>query len=54
MLVLSADVQPPVLDRSFWPPLGMQSTASHRTDLNGLKSRPDDVLGPPNTYYRQP
>ncbi|TPG60213.1 acyl-CoA dehydrogenase family protein [Hymenobacter nivis] len=54
MLVLPADAQPPVLDRSFWRPLGMRSTASHRADLTGLEIGPEDLLGPPNAYYRQP
>lgn len=54
MLVLPAEAQPPVLDRSFWRPLGMRSTASHRADLTGLEIGPDDLIGPPNAYYRQP
>ena len=54
LLVLPADRQPPTLDRSFWRPLGMRATASFRADLTGLEIEPDDLIGPPNAYYRQP
>ncbi len=54
MFVLPADEQPPVLDRSFWRPLGMRATASYRADLTGLEIGPADLLGPPDAYYRQP
>ncbi|MVN76892.1 hypothetical protein GO988_11205 [Hymenobacter sp. HMF4947] len=54
MLVLSADVQPPVLDRSFWRPLGMRATASFRADFTGLSVSASDLIGRPDDYYRQP
>ena len=54
LFVLPADAQPPVLDRSFWRPLGMRATASFRADLTGLEISPDDLIGPPNAYYQQP
>ncbi|MDB5269066.1 MAG: acyl-CoA dehydrogenase [Hymenobacter sp.] len=54
LFVLPADAQPPALDRSFWQPLGMRATASFRADLTGLEIGPDDLIGPPNAYYRQP
>ena len=54
LFVLPADRQPPVLDRSFWRPLGMRATASFRADLTGLEIGPDDLVGPPNAYYQQP
>lgn len=54
LFVLPAPAQAPALDRSFWRPLGMRATASHRADLTGLKIGPADLLGPPNAYYRQP
>lgn len=38
----------------FLRPLGMRSTASHHADLIGLGIGPNDLLGPPNAYYRQP
>ena len=54
MLVLPADTQPPVLDRSFWQPLGMRASASYRADLTGLPVAAADLVGQPGDYYRQP
>ena len=54
LFVLPADRQPPVLDRSFWRPLGMRATASFRADLTGLEIGPEDLIGPPDAYYQQP
>ena len=54
MLLLNADAQPPVLDRSFWRPLGMRATASFRADFTGLEIGPNNLIGQPNDYYRQP
>ncbi|MBH8560132.1 acyl-CoA dehydrogenase family protein [Hymenobacter negativus] len=54
LFVLPADAQPPVLDRSFWQPLGMRATASFRADLTGLEIGAEDLIGPPNAYYQQP
>ena len=54
LFVLPADAQQPVLDRSFWRPLGMRATASFRADLTGLEIGPEDLIGPPNAYYQQP
>ena len=54
LFVLPADRQPPMLDRSFWRPLGMRATASFRADLTGLEIGPADLIGPPNAYYQQP
>ncbi|MBF9223202.1 acyl-CoA dehydrogenase family protein [Hymenobacter ruricola] len=54
LFVLPADSQPPTLDRSFWRPLGMRATASFRADLTGLEIGPEDLIGSPDAYYRQP
>ena len=54
LLLLRTDEQPPVLDRSFWRPLGMRATASFRADFTGLAIGPDDLIGQPNDYYRAP
>ena len=54
LFVLPADLQPPALDRSFWRPLGMRATASFRADLTGLEIGPENLIGQPNDYYRQP
>ena len=54
LVLLRADEQPPVLDRSFWRPLGMRATASFRADFTGLEIGPDSLVGQPNDYYRAP
>ncbi|SHL20276.1 acyl-CoA dehydrogenase family protein [Hymenobacter psychrotolerans] len=54
MLILPADVQQPVLDTSFWRPLGMRASASFRADFSGLEIGSEDLLGQPGDYYRQP
>lgn len=43
-----------VPDPSFWHPLGMRATASVHMDFTGLEVGPDDLLGKPGDYYRQP
>ena len=54
LVLLRADEQPPVLDRSFWRPLGMRATASFRADFTGLEIGTADLIGRPNDYYRAP
>ncbi|AMR28676.1 acyl-CoA dehydrogenase [Hymenobacter psoromatis] len=54
LVLLRADEHPPVLDRSFWRPLGMRATASFRADFTGLEIGADDLVGQPNDYYRAP
>lgn len=54
MLVLPADDQRPVLDRSFWRPLGMRATASFIASVERLEIGPGCLLGRPNDYYQQP
>ncbi|WP_262386197.1 acyl-CoA dehydrogenase [Hymenobacter sp. BT491] len=54
MVVLPADQQSPVLDKSFWRPLGMRATASFKVDFTGLELNAEDLLGQPGDYYRQP
>ncbi|TDN37430.1 acyl-CoA dehydrogenase [Hymenobacter sp. UV11] len=54
LVLLRADEQPPVLDRSFWRPLGMRATASFRADFTGLEIGTEDLIGQPNDYYRAP
>ncbi|QKG57555.1 acyl-CoA/acyl-ACP dehydrogenase [Hymenobacter sp. BRD128] len=54
LVLLRADEQSPVLDRSFWRPLGMRATASFRADFTGQEVGADDLIGKPNDYYRAP
>ena len=54
LVLLRADEQPPVLDRSFWRPLGMRATASFQADFTGMEIGPDELIGQPDDYYRAP
>ncbi len=42
------------IDTSWWRPLGMHASASHRLDLQNLEVGPLELLGAPGDYYRQP
>lgn len=42
------------VDTSFWTPLGMQNSVSHKIDFTGLTIPPEDVLGKPDDYETQP
>ncbi len=42
------------IDRDFWKPLGMRASASFKVDFTGLEITDDELLGPPDAYYRQP
>jgi alkylation response protein AidB-like acyl-CoA dehydrogenase len=44
----------PIIDSDFWKPLGMRASASFKVDFTGLEITDDDLLGPPDAYYRQP
>ncbi|MEO6914505.1 MAG: acyl-CoA dehydrogenase, partial [Chitinophagaceae bacterium] len=41
-------------DASFWNPLGMRSSVSHRIDFAGHELTKKNLLGIPGNYYRQP
>jgi alkylation response protein AidB-like acyl-CoA dehydrogenase len=45
---------PPTIDRSWWAPLGMRASASHRMAFDGVEVGPEDLVGEPGDYYRQP
>jgi alkylation response protein AidB-like acyl-CoA dehydrogenase len=42
------------LDRSFWRPLGMESSESYGIDFTGAVLRADDLVGQPGDFYRDP
>ena len=42
------------IDPSWWQPLGMRGSASYRVDFTGVILEPDDLLGAPGDYHRQP
>ena len=42
------------IDTSFWAPLGMEPSASHRVDFTGLRLGADSLLGVPDDYRQEP
>ena len=42
------------VDESWWQPLGMRASVSHKIDFSGVELTPDDLVGAPNDYYLQP
>lgn len=54
MAVLPEPLDGAAVDASSWRPLGMCATASHRVDLTGIEVGPDELIGAPGDYYRQP
>ena len=55
MCILQASkIKEATIDKGFWHPLGMRASASHRIDFRGIEISEDDLLGEPDTYYRQP
>lgn len=41
-------------DSSFWKPMGMEGSVSYKMDFTGIELTDEDLLGPPDAYYRQP
>jgi alkylation response protein AidB-like acyl-CoA dehydrogenase len=54
MCVVPMDEVATRIDRSVWRPLGMRASASYLTDFTGVEVGPDDLLGAPGDYHRQP
>jgi alkylation response protein AidB-like acyl-CoA dehydrogenase len=55
MCVLPTErLKPAAIDRDFWKPLGMRASASFKVDFTGIELTDNELLGPPNAYYRQP
>ena len=54
MVVVPLDEHDPPVDESFWTPLGMQCSVSHKIDFSGIVLRPEDLLGAPDDYETQP
>jgi len=42
------------IDKSWWQPMGMKSSRSFKITFEDLLLQPDDLLGKPESYYRQP
>lgn len=55
MCVVPLDEHPDIpVDPTFWQPLGMRASVSHKIDFSGIELTKDDLLGQPNDYHRQP
>lgn len=54
MVVLSVAPGELAVDPHSWRPLGMKASASFTADVGGIEVGPEDLLGEPGDYYRQP
>lgn len=54
MAVVPGDQLKERVDASFWDPLGMKASVSHRIDFTGIKITGDCLIGKPGDYYQQP
>ena len=55
MAIVPLDEHPEApVDPSFWKPLGMHASVSHKIDFSGITLTEDDLLGQPNDYHTQP
>ncbi len=55
MVIVPLDAHPEApVDPSFWKPLGMHASVSHKIDFSGIVLTVDDLLGQPNDYHTQP
>lgn len=55
MCIVPMDNYPDLpVDKSFWKPLGMRASVSHKIDFTGVELELGDLLGQPNEYHHQP
>ncbi len=54
MCLVPMDRVAPKIDHGWWQPVGMESTVSAAVDFTGIELGPDDLIGPPDAYYRDP
>ncbi len=55
MAVVPMDrVCPRSIDHGWWQPVGMEATVSAAVDFTGIELGPEDLIGPPDAYYRDP
>jgi alkylation response protein AidB-like acyl-CoA dehydrogenase len=54
MCVLPMDEAATRADHSWWKPLGMERTVSGAVDFSGVEVGSETLIGPPDTYYREP
>jgi alkylation response protein AidB-like acyl-CoA dehydrogenase len=55
MVIVPLDEHPKApVDPSFWKPLGMHASVSHKIAFSGITLTEDDLLGQPDDYHQQP
>ncbi|CAH0999425.1 hypothetical protein LEM8419_00724 [Neolewinella maritima] len=54
MSVVALDRHSPPVDASFWTPVGMQNSVSHKIDFSDIVIARDELLGAPEDYNSQP
>lgn len=54
LLLLDLARTPPAIDRSVWQVTGMQRSETHVVRWDGASLDPDDVVGAPGDYVREP
>lgn len=54
LILLDLDRTAPAVDRSFWHVVGMQRSATHIVRWAEAPVAPDDLIGDPGDYVRQP
>ena len=54
MCLVPMDRISPPMDYGWWQPVGMEATVSAAVDFTGIELGPEDLIGPPDAYYRDP
>ncbi len=54
MLLIPMDEVDAQVDTSWWHPIGMKASASHRVSFDGVEVRSDCLIGSPGHYYQEP
>ena len=54
MCLVPMDRLSPPMDYGWWQPVGMEATVSAAVDFTGIELGPEDLIGPPDAYYRDP
>ncbi|MEQ9442281.1 MAG: acyl-CoA dehydrogenase family protein [Cyclobacteriaceae bacterium] len=55
MCVVPMEQHPDIpVDTSFWNPLGMRASVSHKIDFTDIVLQEQDLLGEPDDYHQQP
>ncbi len=54
MAIVPMERVSPRVDHDWWQPVGMEATVSVAVDFTGIELGPEDLIGPPDAYYRDP